>query len=312
MPPKTLTECQELGLDAKRVLADAVDLVLRCEPLPAIAPLICDLLTNESVPPQEARRAIRVVARLRVLGTVLPGIEPSLVLGFDRLLRLGRADAALLQLWFELVSDIAPTTIATLRRVTLAHDLPNSLDAWAMNRVAAWMLLASPRWAAQLEPAEATRLKLLASEDIEDRWKAMLDVGELRIPVAQMDAWLTADTPRPRWSAMSERRSAQPRPKLVLGPFTDELGAPTVPRRVRQRLDAAKLSDERLSEVAQPPDWVLRRGRRCPDCRSTDHVHWFYSCSPPATWAAMCGRELWFSVCLQCRVRLAAVRVSMS
>ena len=97
MPPQSLAECQQLGFDAKRVLADAVDLVLRCEPAPAITPLICDLLTNESVPPQEARRAIRVVARLRVLGAVLSGIEPSLVLGFDRLLRLGTADAALLR-----------------------------------------------------------------------------------------------------------------------------------------------------------------------------------------------------------------------
>ena len=312
MPPKTLAECQQFGLEAKCVLADAVELVLRGEPLPAVAPLLGDLLANEAAPSHETRRAIRIVARLRSLGTVLPGIEANLVAGFDRLLRLRAADAGLLQLWFELVSDFDPATIAALHRATRALDLPNSLDAWTLNRVAALTLLASPAWATRLRPGEVARLRLLASEDIEDRWKAMLDVGGLRIPDAQIAAWLEVDTPEARWRAMCERRIARGRPVRVLEPISDAADIEPIPRPALARLPAVESSTEALEERTQPPHRVLNSGRRCPDCRTADQVRWFYFCSPPETWPALCGREFWFSVCLPCRVRLATVRVSMS
>ncbi len=312
MLPKTFEECRLANLNPKRVIAEAVEVALHGEPLPDLAPLLRDLLTTETVPIAETRRAIRVVASLRALGIRVPGLESALVIGFDRILQGLAASEALLLQWFELVSEVNEATMAVLHRATLAVDSPDRLDAWATNRTAALILLASPIWAPRLTVGEVARLQLLASDDIEDRWKGMLDAGGFRIVPEQIAAWVVSDTPEARWRAMEGRRNARGRPVRILKLFPDDAVEEPVPRRPVAPVPVIEPSAEALAELAQPPHRVLNSGRRCPDCRTTEHVRWFYFCSPPWTWPALCGREFWFSVCMQCRVRLATVRVAMS
>ncbi len=157
-----------------------------------------------------------------------------------------------------------------------------------MNRVAARTVLDSPAWQKYLSDEVFVALREIADRDPEDVWRELLDSADLRVSEAQIAAWAAADTPERRWAERSRLR----RPRLGAEP--DSTVAPA-------------LSEAEREALMETPPAIRGRGRRCPDCRTEDHVRWFLVSRAPEETANGQGRATWMSVCAQCRVRLMAL-----
>ncbi len=216
------------------------------------------------------------------------GLVPRIVVAYDRLIWANEADEAVLVAWPTLVSAVDSSTIRALAAAPQLEGSAPLLRAWTMNRVAARTVLDSPAWQKYLSDEVFVALREIADRDPEDVWRELLDSADLRVSEAQIAAWAAADTPERRWAERSRLR----RPRLGAEP--DSTVAPA-------------LSEAEREALMETPPAIRGRGRRCPDCRTEDHVRWFLVSRAPEETADGQGRATWMSVCAQCRVRLMAL-----
>lgn len=215
-------------------------------------------------------------------------LVPRIVVAYDHLIWANEADDAILAAWPTLVSAVAPSTIRALAGAPHLEGGAPLLRAWTMNRVAARTLLDSPDWQMRYNDEVFVALRQIADRDPEDVWRELLDSADLRVPEAQLAAWSAADTPERRWAQRSPSR------KPRSGSNAETAASPV-------------LSEPEREALMETPSFLRGRGRRCPDCRTEDHVRWFFVSRTPEESADGRSEATWMSVCVQCRVRLMAL-----
>ena len=250
-------------------------------PKSALMEAMAQFLVDRLAPPEELREILSWLVERPVPDELVPRI----VVAYDHLIWANEVDAVVLAWWPTLVSVIAPS-LAHGSAGTADGDVetPN-LRAWAMNRAAARTLLDSPAWQKHFNDEAFVALRQIADPAPEDVVRELRNSADLRVSEEQLAAWSAADTPERRWVERSRLHKA----RADLG---DEADATPV------------LSDLERRALMETPTGIVARGRRCPDCRTEDHVRWFLVSQAQEELARGEGEATWMAVCTQCRVRL--------